>query len=69
MNLEHDPQCDVNDPIIPGKPCNCRDRVPGEYSVIQWFINGGSERPEAMSFADWIRELRGGDNTIRVGKL
>lgn len=28
--LPHDEHCDVNDPIIKGKPCNCRDRVPVE---------------------------------------
>jgi hypothetical protein len=26
----HDEHCDVNDPIIKGKPCNCRNRVPVE---------------------------------------
>jgi hypothetical protein len=29
----HDEHCDVNDPIIKGKPCNCKNRVPVETSA------------------------------------
>jgi hypothetical protein len=28
----HDEHCDVNDPIIKGKPCNCRNRSAVETS-------------------------------------
>lgn len=52
----HDEHCDVNDQIIKGKPCNCRNRVPvetpapqcpncdsaevGTFTADNWFLYG-----------------------------